>query len=186
MQAATGDNAADASRAIIRYCRTHGIAITIATAQPCSTFFSEQQRLFLKDLGILDLDPQYCPGQDSEPDANGSVKGPMLQQILKELKVQPDRVVFFDDQPGNLVTAEELGINGKLVNKEGVGMTEDDFQEAITLHSPEACIFDLDYTLTKPTLKEGYLSLCREKGRSLYFLIVVAAAVIILKVMLHF
>ncbi len=155
MISATGHVESQYGRDALRYCRKNGIKIAIATAQPSSTFFNASQRAFLYGLGIRKTDVQLCIGKDAVYDANGSLKGPMLQEILKIQSVDPSSVLFIDDQPGNLVTGQMLGMKVQLCNKENVGLTETEFFEGLSKvdGKPALIIFDLDYSLTRPNME---------------------------------
>ena len=95
MRSATGHQEARDIRSIIKFCRNNQILIAIATAQPDTTFFHPTQRSFVRVLGFNENDLQYCPGIDSTYDTNGSLKGPMLQDILKESWYQTLRICIF-------------------------------------------------------------------------------------------
>ncbi len=185
MISATGHKEADFARQAIRYCRRASIPIAIATAQPCSTFFSAVQRSFLYGIGVRRNDMQYCAGRDATFDANGSLKRPMLQEILSRSGANPDRVLFFDDQTGNLLTGQQLGIKGQLCNSDTRGLTSPEFASGLQKieGKPDLVIFDLDYTLTRPNRTiEGYEdSFVSEVGP--YLLASVAAYVVV--VFLH-
>ena len=101
---------------------------------------------------------QLCPGKDASYDANGSVKGPMLLEILRATSVGPSDALFFDDQEGNIRTGNQLGLNAQKCNKAHKGLTEGEFLSGLSQMdgSPHLVIFDIDFTLTRPRREEDY------------------------------
>ena len=152
MRAVTGEKASSFAAKAIRYCREHGLKVAIATAQPAGTFFHPSQRAFLGSIGIRDTDLQYCRGRDVLFDSNGSIKAPMLAELLRRSDTRPEDSLFFDDMPGNLSTAAEMGFRVARANTTGIGLTKKEFESAVTKSDghPQLVIFDLDHTLTSP------------------------------------
>jgi len=104
-------------------------------------------------------DDTICSGV-SQPSDFGSIKRPMMEEILKGV-TDKSKVIFFDDQRVNREMAKTLGIqtqsasdncNGKSCG-EGTGLTKKNFEDGMALvdGKPEICIFDIDNTLTMGT-----------------------------------
>lgn len=58
-------------------------------------------------------------------------KATMLQNILENFQIPPEKVLFFDDQKRNLETATRIGIHGVYVDYTGI--TEEDFMNAFKM-----------------------------------------------------
>ena len=105
-----------------------------------------------KDSPPYNQDDTICSGVFQ----NGSIKRPMLTEIIKGVK--PSKVIFFDDQLVNIVMADTLGIKTQSASDncggkscdEGTGLTKKNFEDGMALvdWKPEICIFDIDNTLT--------------------------------------
>ena len=118
--------------------------------------------------------PNMCVGIPT--DGSKSIKGPMIKDILSRKKnVDKTKVIFFDDQQGNLDVGAKLGIQtqqasqncqGKVCSK-GTGLTKIDFKSGMEKvnNKPQICIFDIDNTLTRGSkasredlINTGYIS----------------------------
>lgn len=164
MISATGHEESEFAKDAIKFCRSHGIKVAVATAQPAATFFNPIQRTFLRGLGIKKTDVQLCPGKDARHDVNRSVKGPMIKEILRATGIPAKKALFFDDQKGNILTADSVGVNGHQCNKTYEGLTSSEFFDGLAelKSKPELIIFDIDYTLTRPHSEEEYMSITPE------------------------
>ena len=163
----------------IKWCRKNGVTIAIATAQLDRFAFSPSQQRFLYSIGIREKDMIFARNHNSQF-VNGSLKRPMLLEILKRSNIPAEKTIFFDDQLPNIVVSKEIGITGILIPTPA-GLTKKIFDDGIASVSDlELCIFDIDATLTSE-IKENFESESKEsdKKSSCMMLIVFATIFIV-------
>ena len=146
--------AAHAPQAIAR-CRELGARIVIVTAQHESALRTGLQRRFLSLTGVKEGDALYSRTDGTIPVA-GSYKGEMLEHLRDTVK-DPARVIFFDDQPPNLLEAQRRGFKVQLVNGTGEGISRREFLLGLGKvgYLPEVCAFDIDATLTDESVRRS-------------------------------
>jgi putative hydrolase of the HAD superfamily len=101
---------------VVEYLKERNMKMVIAT-------YNKEAVYILHKLGII----SYFDFIAIEKTTNIMLvdyKESILKNLLEKYNISPNEAIFFDDQPCNIQTAQQLGIKTVLVNGEGVNVKD--------------------------------------------------------------